>query len=33
MPLVIFELTLGFWLLLKGLQPSGVAGLAIVTAH
>lgn len=24
MPLVIFELALGFWLLLKGLRPSGV---------
>lgn len=29
MPLVIFELALGFWLLLKGLRPSGVAGPAI----
>ena len=25
MPLVIFEMALGFWLLLKGLRPSGVA--------
>ena len=26
-PLVIFEITLGFWLLWKGLNPSGQAGL------
>jgi hypothetical protein len=26
MPMVIFELALGFWLLLKGIQPSGIAG-------
>jgi len=25
MPMVIFEMALGFWLLLKGLRPSGVA--------
>jgi hypothetical protein len=31
MPLVIFELALGFWLLLRGLRPSGVAEPAIVT--
>lgn len=33
MPLVIFELTLGFWLLLKGLRPSGVSEPAVDTAH
>jgi hypothetical protein len=26
MPMVIFELALGFWLLFKGIQPSGIAG-------
>ena len=26
LPMVIFELTLGFWLLIKGLSPSGPAG-------
>jgi hypothetical protein len=30
MPLVIFELALGFWLLLKGLRSSGVAEPAII---
>jgi hypothetical protein len=25
MPLGVFEVTMGFWLLLKGLRPSGVA--------
>lgn len=25
MPMVIFEMAVGFWLLLKGLRPSGVA--------
>ncbi|MGB7922989.1 MAG: DUF4386 domain-containing protein [Pyrinomonadaceae bacterium] len=33
MPMVIFELALGFWLLIKGLRPSGVAEPAIVTTH
>lgn len=25
-PIFIFELTMGFWLLLKGIRPSGIAG-------
>jgi hypothetical protein len=33
MPLVIFEMALGFWLLIKGLRPAGDAEPAIVTAH
>jgi hypothetical protein len=33
MPMVIFELVLGFWLLFKRLRPSGVAEPAIATAH
>lgn len=32
MPMVIFELALGFWLLLKGLRPSGIAEPAKASA-
>lgn len=32
MPMVIFEMALGFWLLLKGLRPSGVAELEKASA-